>query len=55
MEAITTSLTTSLTPATFFGVVGDLIPFIVIMIPVALGFTMLKKMLKGASKAKVQA
>lgn len=54
MSAVITALTTSLTPATFFGVVAELVPFIVVIVPVALGTYFLRKLVKGAGKAKVK-
>lgn len=49
-----TNGTTGLTSATMFGVVADLVPFIVMIIPVALGTYFLRKLIKGAGKAKVR-
>ena len=54
MEAVVSALTTGLTPATFFGVVADLVPFIIVIVPVALGTYFLRKLVKGAGKAKVR-
>lgn len=54
MKAVITALTTSLTADTFFGVIVDIIPFLAVIIPVALGFYMLRKLIKGAGKAKVR-
>lgn len=54
MESVITALTTSLTADKFFEVVADLVPFIVLMIPVALGVYFLRKLIKGAGKAKVR-
>lgn len=54
MEAIVTQLTTGITPATIFEVVGDVMPFVIVMIPIALGLYFLRKVVKGAGKAKVR-
>lgn len=57
MEAVITALTnssTGLTASTMFGVVADLVPFIVMIVPVALGVYFLRKLIKGAGKAKVR-
>lgn len=43
-----------LTAATFYGVLTDLVPLLVILIPVALGFYFIRKLIKGAAKAKVR-
>lgn len=52
MSAIITALTEGLTAATLLGVVADLVPFIIVIIPVALGIYFLRKILKGTSKGK---
>ena len=54
MEAVITALTSGLTPAVFFDVVADLVPFIVLIVPIALGVYFLRKLVKGAGKAKVR-
>ena len=53
ISAITNS-TTGLSANTMFGVVADLVPFIVMIVPVALGVYFLRKLVKGAGKAKVR-
>lgn len=54
MEAVITALTTGLTADAFFAVVADVIPFVVVMVPVALGLYFLRKLVKGAGKGKVR-
>lgn len=54
MQAIVTQLTTGITATTIFSVVGDVMPFVITMIPIALGLYILRKVIKGASKAKVK-
>lgn len=54
MSEVITALTTGLTADDFFGVVADLVPFIVVIVPVALGTYFLRKLIKGAGKAKVR-
>lgn len=54
MEAIITQLTTGVTAATIFEVVGDVMPFVILLIPVSLGLYELRKVIKGAGKAKVR-
>lgn len=49
-----TNPTTGITASTIFGVVVDLVPFIVMIVPVALGTYFLRKLVKGAGKAKVR-
>lgn len=53
VSALTNS-STGLTADTMFGVVADLVPFIVMIVPVALGVYFLRKLIKGAGKAKVR-
>lgn len=54
MEAVITKLTTSLTADNFFGVVADLVPFIAMLVPISLGVYFLRKLVKGAGKAKIK-
>ena len=56
MSAVISALTGEhgLTASTITGVLADLVPFIVIMVPVALGIYFLRKMIKGAGKGKVR-
>lgn len=54
MEPVISALTTGLTPTVFFDTVADLVPFIIVIVPVALGTYFLRKLVKGAGKAKVR-
>lgn len=54
LQAVITALTTALSPATFFNLIADLMPFLTVMVPVALGLMFLRKMIKGAGKGKVK-
>lgn len=57
MEAVISALinsSTGLTSATMFGVVEDLVPFIVMIVPVSLGIYFLRKLIKGSGKGKVR-
>lgn len=57
MSAVISALTnssTGLTASTMFGVVADLVPFIVMIVPVALGVYFLRKLVTGAGNAKVR-
>ena len=57
MSSVIAALTnseTGLTAGAITGVVADLVPFIVIMVPTALGIYFLRKMIKGAGKGKVK-
>lgn len=48
------ALTTGLTPAVFWDVLTSLAPFIIVIVPVALGFYFVRKLIKGSAKAKVR-
>lgn len=54
MSGITSQLTTGVTADTIFGVVSDVMPFVIVMVPVALGLSILRKVIKGAGKGKVR-
>lgn len=57
MSTVVSALTNStngLTASTMFAVVADLVPFIVMIVPVALGVYFLRKLVKGSGKAKVR-
>lgn len=56
MSGFITALTgqNGITADSLWGVLTDLVPFLVIIIPVALGFYFVRKLIKGTSKAKVR-
>lgn len=54
MTEVITALNTGITAETIFAVVADVIPFVVTMVPIALGIYFLRKLVKGAGKAKVR-
>lgn len=54
MEAVVTALTTALTPAVFYGQIGALVPFLVVLVPIALGLYFLRKLVKGSASGKVK-
>lgn len=54
MDSVISALTTGITAETIFAVVADIIPFVVTMVPIALGVYFLRKLVKGAGKAKVR-
>lgn len=49
-----TSAETGLTEAKLFAVIAELVPFLVLIIPIALGLYFLRKLIKGSSKGKVR-
>lgn len=52
MEAVITSLTTSLSAANLWGVVGDVVPFLAISVLFGLGFYLVKRILNKTKRAK---
>lgn len=54
MAGIVSQLTAGITSTTIFSVVGDVMPFVIAMIPIALGLYLLRKVVKGAGKAKIK-
>lgn len=54
MDEVITAITTGLTPTVFFGVIADLVPFLIVIVPIALGLHFLRKLIKGAGKGKVR-
>jgi len=54
MSAVISALTTQLTPEVFFKIVAELVPFIVVLVPVSLAIYFLRKLVKGAGKGKVR-
>lgn len=54
MTEVVSALTTGITADTIFAVVADIIPFVITMVPIALGIYFLRKLIKGAGKAKVR-
>lgn len=49
-----TDSTTGLTAAKFYSEITALVPFIVLMVPIALGLYFLRRLVSGAAKAKVK-
>ena len=54
MDTVISAITTGLTPTVFFGVIADLVPFLIVIVPIALGLHFLRKLIKGAGKGKVR-
>lgn len=52
MEAVITSLTTSLSAANLWGIVGDVVPFLAISVLFGLGFYLVKRILNKVKRAK---
>ena len=52
MQSIVTQLTTGVTAQTIWGVVSDIMPFVIIMIIVSLGLVVLRRVIGKAGKGK---
>lgn len=52
MEAVVTEITTSLSAANLWGIVGDVVPFIAISVLFGLGFYLVKRVLNKVKRAK---
>lgn len=53
MAAVISTLTSTLTLGVFFDVIKECVPFLAIMVPVALGYGVLRRMIRGAGKGRV--
>jgi len=54
MDTFITALTSAITPTVLWGMLGDAVPFILVMVLFSLGYYIVRKLVKGASKAKVR-
>lgn len=56
MQAFITALTgaNGITADSLWGILTNLVPYLVIIVPVALGFYFVRKLIKGTSRAKVR-
>lgn len=52
MEAVINSLTTSLSAANLWGIVGNVVPFLAISVLFGLGFYLVKRILNKTKRAK---
>lgn len=52
MEAVVTSLTTALSAANLWGIVGNVVPFLAISVLFGLGFYLVKRILNKVKRAK---
>lgn len=52
MEAVITSLTTALSAANLWGIVGNVVPFLAISVLFGLGFYLVKRILNKVKRAK---
>lgn len=54
MDAFITALTTALTPAAFWGSITEVAPLIGVLVLVAFGYGILRRLVGGASKGKAK-
>lgn len=54
MANTVTALSTTVTADALWGVFGDAIPFISVVVLVAFGFSLVRRMIKGVSKGKAK-
>lgn len=54
MQAVIQALTSGVTSEVMFGTLAQIIPFVITLIPFALGLMFLRKLVKGAGKGKVK-
>lgn len=52
MEGVITSLTTALSAANLWGIVGNVVPFLAISVLFGLGFYLVKRILNKVKRAK---
>lgn len=52
MDSVITSLTTSLSAANLWGIVGSVVPFLAISVLFGLGFYLVKRILNKTKRAK---
>lgn len=52
MEAVISSLTTALSAANLWGIVGNVVPFLAISVLFGLGFYLVKRILNKVKRAK---
>lgn len=53
MENVITELTTTVSAANLWGIIGNAVPIIGVVVLFALGYRIVRKALKGTSKGKV--
>lgn len=54
MSDVVSALTAGINASTIFGVVAQLVPYIIMIVPVALGLYFLRKLVKGSGKGKIR-
>jgi len=54
MDAFVTALTTALTPTAFWGSISEVAPLIGVLVLVAFGYGIIRKLVSGASRGKAK-
>jgi len=54
MDAFVTALTTALTPTAFWGSIAEVAPLIGVLVLVAFGYGIIRKLVSGASRGKAK-
>ena len=54
MSGIVSQLTAGITSTTIFGVVSDVMPFVITLVPICLGLYFLRKIVKGTAHGKLK-
>lgn len=54
MTDVVDALVAAITPAVLWSNIENLVPWLVVIVPFAIGLYFLRKLVKGASKAKVR-
>lgn len=54
MEAFVTALTTALTPAAFWSMLAQVAPLVTVLVLIAFGYRVIRRLVSGASKGKAK-
>lgn len=54
MNDFITALTTALTPTAIWGMLADVAPFVTVMVLIAFGYGVVRRLVSGASKGKAK-
>lgn len=54
MSDVITALLAGINANTIFSVIAELVPYIIMIVPVALGLFFLRKLVKGSGKGKIR-
>lgn len=54
MSAVISALTSGLTTAVFFSTLADVMPFVILVVPFALGLFFLRRLIQGAGRGRAK-